>query len=82
MNVSVRVGAGLVLGAGITRLSIALTDGATAADLLEYLRAQYPAVPRLESAVLVSNGEHVSHSAVLSNGQELALLLPISGGCR
>ena len=80
MNVSVRVGAGLVLGAGITRFSITLTDGATAADLLEYLRAQYPAVSRLESVVLVSNGEHMSSSATLSEGQEIALLLPISGG--
>ena len=80
MNVSVRVGAGLVLGAGITRLSITLTNGATAADLLEYLRAQYPAVSRLEGAVLVSNGEHISRSAALSEGQEIALLLPISGG--
>ena len=80
MNVSLRIGTGLVLGAGITRLSVSLTEGATAADLIEYLRAQYPAAPRLESVVLVSNGEHISRSAVLSNGQELALLLPISGG--
>jgi molybdopterin converting factor small subunit len=36
----------------------------------------------LENAVLVSNGEHVSASAPLSDGQELALLLPISGGSK
>jgi len=80
MNVSLRIGTGLVLGAGITRLSVALTEGASAADLIEYLHAQYPSAPRLESAVLVSNGEHISRSTILSNGQELALLLPISGG--
>jgi molybdopterin converting factor small subunit len=80
MNVFIRVGAGLVLGAGMARLSVALTDGATAADLLEYLRAHYPAASRLENAVMVSNGEHISHSAPLSDGQEVALLLPISGG--
>ena len=81
MNVSVRVGAGLELGKGMARLSVTLTEDATVADLLEYLRAQYhPDASRLESAVLVSNGEHISRSAPLSDGQEVALLLPISGG--
>jgi molybdopterin converting factor small subunit len=80
VNVSVRIGAGLALGTGMARLSVTLAEGATAADLMEYLRAQYPAASRLESAVLVSNGEHVSGSAPLSDGQEVAVLLPISGG--
>jgi len=80
MNVSIRVGSGLVLGTGMARLSVTLTEGATAADLMAYLRAQYPAASRLESAVLVSNGDHISRSAPLSDGQELALLLPIAGG--
>jgi molybdopterin converting factor small subunit len=80
MNVSIRVGAGLELGTGMARLSVTLTEDATVADLLEYLRAQYPDASRLESVVLVSNGEHISPSAPLSAGQEVALLLPISGG--
>ena len=80
MTLFIRLGAGLALGAGASRLSVTLKDGATAADLLEYLHAEYPGTPRLESAVLVSNGEHISRSARLSDGQELALLLPISGG--
>lgn len=82
MTVFIRVGTGLALGSGVTRLSITLADGATAADLLESLRLQYPTASRLENAVLVSNGEHVSASAPLSDGQELALLLPISGGSK
>lgn len=80
MTVFIRVGAGLELGNGLTRLPVTLSDEATVADLLENLRLQYPNASRLENAVLVSNGEHVSHSALLSDGQELALLLPISGG--
>jgi molybdopterin converting factor small subunit len=80
MTVFLRVGAGLALGSGVTRLSVTLADGATVADLLENLRLQYPVAARLENAVLVSNGEHVSRTAPLSDGQELALLLPISGG--
>ena len=82
MTVFIRVGAGLALGNGVTRLSVALTEGATVADLMENLRLQYPNASRLENAVLVSNGEHVSRSAPLSDGQELALLLPISGGSK
>ena len=78
MNVSIRVGAGLELGTGMVRLSVTLMEDATVADLLEYLRVQYPDASRLES--MVSNGEHISSSAPLSDGQEVALLLPISGG--
>ena len=81
MTVFVRVGAGLDLGAGVTRLSIPLREDATVADLLESLHARYPNASRLASAVVVSQGEHISLSALLSDGQELALLLPISGGC-
>jgi molybdopterin converting factor small subunit len=80
MTLFLRVGAGLDLGAGVSRLSVTLREGATVGDLLAYLRAQYPAATRLENVVLVSNGEHVSRSAPLTDGQELALLLPISGG--
>lgn len=79
MTVFLRVGAGLDLG-GATRLSIQLEEGTTVGDLLENLRLQYPDSQRLQNAVVVSNGEHVSRSAPLSDGQELALLLPISGG--
>lgn len=82
MTVFVRLGAGLDLGAGVTRLSVPLQEESTVADLLESLRARYPNASRLDNAVVVSRGEHVSRSAPLSDGQELALLLPISGGCK
>lgn len=74
-----RLGAGLVLGSGAARLSISLSDGATVADLVDNLRAQYP-VALLDTAIAVVGGEHVSNSAPLSDGQEIALLLPIAGG--
>lgn len=82
MTVFVRVGAGLDLGIGVTRLSVPLQEDATVADLLESLRTQYPNASRLDNAVVVSQGEHISGAARLSDGQELALLLPISGGCK
>jgi len=49
------------------------------ADLVDNLRAQYP-VALLDTAIAVVGGEHVSNSAPLSDGQEIALLLPIAGG--
>jgi molybdopterin converting factor small subunit len=80
MTVFIRLGAGLDLAEGLTRLSVSLPEEATVADLLGHLRAKYPASVRLANAVMVSNGEHISRSAPLVDGQELALLLPISGG--
>jgi hypothetical protein len=82
VTVFTRVGNGLELGSVVTRLSISLGEAATGADLLESLRCRYPNASRLEQAVLVSLCEHVSCFALLSDGQELALLLPISGGCK
>lgn len=79
MNVLVRIGAGLALGRGVTRLSVSLADGATVVELLESLRAQYSTSP-LDAAIPVIGGEHVSRSAPLSDGQEVAFLLPIAGG--
>ena len=79
MTVLVHFGAGLALGNGVARLSVTLAGGATGVDLLEYLRVQYPA-SLLDIAIPVIGGEHVSRSAPLSDGQEVALLLPIAGG--
>lgn len=80
MNVFVRFGAGLSLGKDVAaRSSVTLAQGATVADLLEYLLVQYPAFP-LNTAVPVIGGEHVSRSLHLSDGQEVAFILPIAGG--
>ncbi|MCX6065345.1 MAG: MoaD/ThiS family protein [Chloroflexi bacterium] len=86
MNIHVRFGSGLVLGNGLSRITVALypssgtmESSATVADLLKYLREQYPVAP-LATAVAVINGEHVSLTTPLSDGQEVALLLPIAGG--
>ncbi len=79
MNINVRFGMGLVPSNGLPRISVMLASGATVDDLLEYLHAQYPASP-LSAAVPVIGGEHVPRSASLSDGQEVAFLLPIAGG--
>ncbi len=79
MNVRVRLGAGLAPAAGNPRLVVALADNATVADLLTYLRAQYPTM-KLDVAVTMAAGQHVASTDRLAEGQEIALLLPAAGG--
>ncbi len=75
------------LGAGLARLSVApfvtleVADGATVADLFERLGAQAPELaPALRSALPVVRGEHVTRDQPLGDRDEVALLLPVSGG--
>lgn len=83
MNVSVRLGTGLAQFAGNARLRLTLSEGATVTDLLDALRSQHPALEeRLDTAVPIVSGRHVSRSEPLAAGQEVALLLPVAGGSK
>jgi molybdopterin converting factor small subunit len=75
------------LGAGLSRLSTApalmleLEDGATVDDLLARLRDSQPELAgALRSALPVIGGAHVEPGQRLEDRQEIALLLPVSGG--
>ena len=75
------------LGAGLARLSTApahtleLEDGATVEDLLAGLREREPGLaPALVSALPVIGGLHAEPRQPLEDRQEVALLLPVSGG--
>jgi MoaE-MoaD fusion protein len=59
--------------------AVALPEGATVADLTERLRngAAHPVWPALAVAV---NREYANRSVVLRDGDEVALLPPVSGG--
>ncbi len=62
-------------------LTIDLADGATVADLYARLAEAEPdAAPALRSALVVVAGEHAGRDDLLQHRQEVALLLPISGG--
>lgn len=83
MEISVRLGSGLAQMAGSARLSVALPENATVADLIERLRSQHPDLnARLDVAVPVISGRHVTKAEPLAPSQEVAFLLPISGGSR
>jgi molybdopterin converting factor small subunit len=81
VQVRVRLGAGLARLAEAPVRSVDLADGATVADLLDRLAGAEPAVaPALPSALPVIAGEHAERSRALRAGEEVALLIPVSGG--
>ncbi|MCB9419762.1 MAG: MoaD/ThiS family protein [Ardenticatenaceae bacterium] len=81
MNVSVRLSGDLAQQVGTARLQVTLAENAIVADLAAYLRQQYPAAEAwIDIAVPIIAGQHVSPTAKLAAGQEVALLLPVAGG--
>lgn len=82
MKITVRFSPDLAQRAGSPRLSVTLADGATIAHLIEQLSWENPLLAeQLSSSVAVVAGRHVSSTEPLSAGQEVALLMPVSGGC-
>ena len=81
MKVRVRLGAGLSRLSKAPLLTVDLADGATVDDLYERLRDTDPGLaPALRSPLPVVAGEHVRRDRELRHGDEVALLLPVSGG--
>ena len=81
MNVNVRLSGDLAQQVGNARLQVTLAENITVADLAAYLRQQYPAAAaRIDIAVPIIAGQHVSPTTKLAAGQEVALLLPVAGG--
>ena len=81
MQVRVRLGAGLRGSSRAAFLSVVLEDGATVADLYVRLAAtERDLRPVLPSTLSVLGGEQAGRDRVLQHGQQVALLMPISGG--
>jgi molybdopterin converting factor small subunit len=81
MQVRVRLGAGLSRLSAAPVLTVELADGATVADLYARLRDTEPSLaPALRSVLPVVGGEHVPSERLLAHREEVALLLPVSGG--
>jgi molybdopterin converting factor subunit 1 len=56
-------------------------EGASVADVVSALRAAYPRLgPTAEKALLAVNQEYVGGELRLHDGDELALIPPVSGG--
>lgn len=55
--------------------------GSTVEDLLSGMVAEYPALGKLERSMMLSvNQAYVEREQVLGDGDEVALITPVSGG--
>jgi len=81
MQVRVRLDAGLSWLSKAPALTLELEEGATVDDLLACLRDTEPDLaPALRTALLVIGGVHAERRQHLEDREEIALLLPVSGG--
>ncbi|MEX2212944.1 MAG: molybdopterin converting factor subunit 1 [Phycisphaeraceae bacterium] len=81
MTVRVLIFGILVDKLGQRELAISLPDAATAGDLLSMLAADCPVVAAMRDRIAVAvNMEYAARARVLSEGDEVALIPPVSGG--
>lgn len=81
VQIRVRLGAGLSRLSKAPLLTVDLPDGATVDDLYTRLRDTDPGLaPALRAALPVVSGQHVPRDQRLADREQVALLLPVSGG--
>lgn len=81
IDVQVRLFASLRQAVGEARLARTLPTGATVADLVRTLAAEYPRLPVAAGAIYASvNRVYAGEDTVLQPGDEVALFPPVSGG--
>ncbi len=82
MRVRVELFAGLREVIGRREIEVDLPEGASVGDLREGLARDFPKLtPFLPSLVCAVNQEYRSREYLLQDGDEVALIPPISGGC-
>ncbi len=65
---------------GSDSIDIQLEGNTTAENLKSELLQQYPGLKRLTSFMIAVNSEYALPSAVISAGDEVAIIPPVSGG--
>ncbi len=81
VSVTVRLFAGVREAAGVPAVDVELPTPATIGDAVEAASRAVPGVWRLPKTVLLaSNGEYASYEAEVQNGDEVAIIPPVSGG--
>jgi molybdopterin converting factor subunit 1 len=76
MQVTVRLFAGLRERAGADHVAVDVPEGASVADVLERIDGLIAGVP----VVMAVNQEYADREQVLTSGDELAVIPPVSGG--
>ena len=81
MHVTVRFFAILRERAGVSSVELELPDGATVAAAIEKISAQHRAIgSSMERSAFAVNRAYSARDTVLRNGDELAIIPPVSGG--
>jgi molybdopterin converting factor subunit 1 len=81
VNVRIRLFASFREAVGGGTLDWNAPEGATVAEVVAALRETYPGLgPAAEKALLAVNQEYVGGDLELHDGDELALIPPVSGG--
>ena len=81
IKVQVRAFASLRQALGTDNLTVSLPSGATVADLLERLSAEYPtAAPQLARALVAIDHNYADRTQSLAPGDKVAIFPPVSGG--
>ena len=81
MQIHTRFSGELASTIGKHRDTLSLPQRATVGDLLDLLCQEYPAsTSKLQATVQIIAGRHVARSETLTDGQEVAFLLPMAGG--
>ena len=81
VSVTVRLFAGVREAAGVSSVGVELAAPATIGDAVEAASRAVPGEWRLPTTVLLaSNGEYGTDETVLEDGDEVAIIPPVSGG--
>jgi molybdopterin converting factor subunit 1 len=80
MTIRVRMFASLRERTGTARTEARLTEGATVADLLTDLQKRFPALEGCGRVAYAVNSEYAKLDHALADGDEVALIPPVSGG--
>jgi molybdopterin synthase catalytic subunit len=80
MNVPVRLFASAREAAGVGHVLLELPSGATVRDAVAAVTAQHPLVGEIRQMVIAKNRDYVGLDDPLADGDELALIPPVSGG--
>jgi len=78
--VHVRLFASYREAAGVGHLELELHPGATAKDAIAEIARRHPLISAGRSVVIAKNREYVAPDEPLADGDEVALIPPVSGG--
>lgn len=80
MRVLVRLFASYREAAGVGRIDLELPPGATVRDAIAEIARRHPLITEGRSVVIAKNREYVGADEPLADGDEVALIPPVSGG--